>query len=394
MYEGDIEVTMSIYIIGAGMGDTKILTVEAMEKIEKAHIIIGAKRIVEPYKLGKEVYFEYEAEKITDIINKNKDKNIALLFSGDVSFFSGAKKLMNIYPQAEVICGISSMSYFASKIGISYEDMKIVSLHGREGNIVSAVRRNKYTFVLLGDNPCEKLCQYGMGDRRVWIGENLSYENEKIHTGTAEDFRDTKIEPLSVMVIENDKAKKSVEFGIDDGFIRGEVPMTKSEVRAVTMSKLRVNPTDIVYDIGAGTGSVSVECALAAYEGKVYAIEKNKEGANLVRQNALKFQCDNIEVVEGVAPDILKGLPKPDKVFIGGSSGAVKEIIKICDSGRVVVNAITLETLEGTLKAFDELGYEYEALQISAAKSHKVGGYNMMKAQNSVFIITGKKVGN
>lgn len=383
---------MSIYIIGAGVGDTKYLTQAAREKLNNADIIIGAKRVTEPFSNGKKVFYEYDAEKIAEIFGDTKYENAAVLFSGDISFYSGAKRMLEIFPDAEVCAGISSLSYFCAQIGMSYDDMNIVSLHGRKCNIVSEVRRNKKTFALLGENPCKKLHKYGLGTVKVWIGENLSYENEKIRAGTAEDFRDTELPPLSVIVIENENADKRMRVGIsDDEFIQGGAPMTKSSVRAVTMSKLEISSDDICYDIGAGTGSVSIETALAAYNGTVYAIEKNPDAVELVRQNAVKFQTDNIEVIEGSAPEVLDELPKPDKVFIGGSSGTLKQTIERCNCDHVVVNAITLETLEGTLKAFEELGYDYEVVQISASYAKRVASYNMMTAQNPVFIITGKR---
>ena len=167
--------------------------------------------------------------------------------------------------------------------------------------------------------------------------------------------------------------------------------MTKSSVRAVSISKLEIKPDDICYDIGAGTGSVSIEMALLCPKGKVYAVEKKSDAAELIEENAVKFMADNLEVIQGEAPVALDGLPKADKVFIGGSSGNIAEIIRKCDCPKVVVNAITLETLEGTLKAFDEQGYTYEVTQISAAYGRKVAGYNMMTAQNPVFVISGEK---
>ena len=167
--------------------------------------------------------------------------------------------------------------------------------------------------------------------------------------------------------------------------------MTKSEVRAVSVSKLEISPYDIIYDIGAGTGSVSVEAALLCHRGKVYAVEKNNDAAELIQKNAVKFQTDNIEIIRGEAPTTLTGLPRPDKVFIGGSSGKVEEIIRVCDCKRVVVNAITLETLERTTRAFGDLGYTYTVTQISVSRGKKVGESNMMMAQNPVFVIAGEK---
>lgn len=383
---------MNIYIIGIGMGESKSLTVRAKEKIENADIIIGARRIAEPFLNGKKVFFEYTAEKVADILKNNECENAAILFSGDVSFFSGAKKLCEMYPDAEVISGISSVSYFCSKIGLAYDDMNIVSMHGRECNIVSEVRTHKKTFALLGENPCGKLCDYGFGDVEVFIGENLSYETENILHGTANDFRDLKITPLSVIVIVNKSYDNRIKIGIkDEEFITGKAPMTKSTVRAVSVSKLELKENDICYDIGAGTGSISIEMALLCPRGKVYAVEKNAEALALIAENALKFKTDNINIIQGEAPDILDDLPKADKVFIGGSSGNVEAIIEKCDCNKVVINSITLETLDKTIKAMQKFGYEYEIVQVSASYAKSVGGYNMMTAQNPVFVITGDK---
>ncbi|MBQ6529509.1 MAG: precorrin-6y C5,15-methyltransferase (decarboxylating) subunit CbiE, partial [Clostridia bacterium] len=246
--KGDIKTDMSISIVGIGIGDAKYLTQAARDKIDNADIIIGAKRVTEPFSDGKKVYFEYEAKKIADILRDAEYENAAVLFSGDASFYSGAKRLVEIFPEAEISPGISSVSYFCSKIRQSYDDMNIISLHGRKCNIVSEVRRNKKTFALLGENPCKKLCEYGLGTVKVWIGENLSYENETVREGTAEDFCDTNLSPLSVMVIKNENADSRMRIGIDDSeFVQGSAPMTKSSVRAVTMSKLEIKPDDICY---------------------------------------------------------------------------------------------------------------------------------------------------
>ncbi len=383
---------MSVFLIGAGMGDAKGLTADAAEKIKEADILIGAKRIVSPFTDGKKAFYEYDAKKIAEIIRENNSENTAALFSGDASFYSGAKKLLEILPDALVIPGISCVSYFCAKIGMPYDDMNIVSSHGRECNIVSEVRGHKKTFVLLGENPCGKLCKYGLGEAKIFIGENLSYKNERILKGKAADFADTELSELSAAVIVNENFDSRVRIGISDGeFITGKTPMTKSAVRAVSVSKLKIAPGDICYDIGAGTGSVSVEMALLCPKGKVYAVEKNTDAAELIEKNAVKFMTDNIEVVRGRAPEAIETLPKADKVFIGGSSGQLDEIIKKCGCPHVTVNAATLETLEGTLKAFKEFGYEYEVTQISAAYAKKAGGYNMMTALNPVFIISGEK---
>lgn len=384
---------MSIFITGAGAGDTKSLTCSAKEKIENADIIIGAKRVAKPFECdGKRVVYEYKADKIVEILEENTYENSVILFSGDVSFFSGAKKLIDRFPDAEIEAGISSVSYFCAKIKKSYDEAEIVSMHGRKCNIVSEVRGHKKVIALLGDNPCGKLCKYGLGGAEIYIGENLSYTDEKILHGKAEDFKNEIIAPLSVIMIINKNYDDRCRIGItEDEFVRGKSPITKREVRTVSISALEIRENDICYDIGAGTGSVSVEMALAAKKGTVYAVEKNSDAVELINENAVKFMTDNIVVVKGEAPEALENLPRADKVFIGGSSGKIDEIIRRCNCSHIVVNAITLETLSESLKAFKEQGYDYEITQLSTARGKKIATYNMMTAQNPVFIIKGIK---
>ncbi len=135
----------------------------------------------------------------------------------------------------------------------------------------------------------------------------------------------------------------------DESFIRGNVPMTKSEVRSISLSKLQLEPHDIVYDIGAGTGSVAVEIALQIPHGCVYAVEKNPEALSLLEQNKAQLGADCMNIVSGTAPDICKELPAPNKVFIGGSSGNMKEILSLLleknPDVRIVITAISIETL-------------------------------------------------
>ncbi len=184
-------------------------------------------------------------------------------------------------------------------------------------------------------------------------------------------------------------------FGIaDDEFIRGKVPMTKEEVRAVLLHKLRLNRNSIVADIGAGTGSLSIEAALLASEGKIYAVEKNPEAVEILRANIEKFGVGNVEIVSGEAPSALESLPSLDRVIVGGSSGKLREIIdavkgKLRPHGRVVVSALTLENLFTALKAF-EGDFDFEVVEVIAARAEKLGRYRALKARNPVFILSGE----
>ncbi|GBE55388.1 MAG TPA: precorrin-6Y C5,15-methyltransferase (decarboxylating) subunit CbiT [Euryarchaeota archaeon] len=184
-------------------------------------------------------------------------------------------------------------------------------------------------------------------------------------------------------------------FGIaDNEFIRGKVPMTKEEVRAVILHRLRLNRNSIVADIGAGTGSLSIEAALLASEGRVYAVEKSSEAIGILKANIDKFGADNIEVIHGEAPEALESLPGLDRVIVGGSSGKIEDIIngakeKLRPGGRIVISLITLENLCTALEVL-EGSFEPEVSEIIVAKAEKLGKYKSLKARNPVFIVSGE----
>lgn len=181
----------------------------------------------------------------------------------------------------------------------------------------------------------------------------------------------------------------------DEWFIRGEIPMTKSEVRAVSVSKLELCRDNIVYDIGAGTGSVSVEAALKVPEGHVYAFEQKEEGCALIRANAEKAGVKNLTVVAGKAPESLYGYPAPDRVFLGGSSGNMEEILDLVTelnpAVQIVINVIALESLSQAMEWFRKKGWEPEVVCMQVSRAAKRGPYHMMQAQNPIYVLTAQE---
>ena len=301
--------------------------------------------------------------------------------------------------EVRLLPGIPSVSLFAARLGVSWDDASLVSLHGRDADLIHAVTASRKVFALTGgeNTPavlCERLCRFGLGHLRAAVGEKLSYPDEKITRGTAEELASGAYDALSLLYIENDAPDFRVRHGIpDEEFIRGDVPMTKAEVRAVSVAALDLPPDALVYDIGAGTGSVSVECALTAYAGHVWAIEKEADAAQLVRQNRMKFRTENLDVIEGIAPDALAELPAPTHAFIGGSSGNLCDIIAALlgknPDVRIVLSAVTLETQAEAAACAAKFGFAvYETVSVSVARARKMGRYHMMTAQNPVSVIT------
>lgn len=400
---------LRVNIVGIGPGNPDLLTGEACQAIAASNILLGDKRMLSAFADGsKTVYDTIKTSAIAEVAAKADPAKdvLAVLVSGDVGFFSLAKTISGKLPDCECVryCGISSLVYFASKLQLSWDDAKIVSMHGRDQNLVAAVAQNKKVFSLTGGDHspqalCKQLCEHGLGQVLVYVGENLSYPEEKITQGTAEEISALSFPSLSVMMLLNDEAncfEPTVHGLADDLFMRSKVPMTKQEVRSVSMSKLMPKATDVIYDIGAGTGSCSVELALIAKQGKVWAFERNPVAVELLGKNKELFGLTNLDVIAGEALENIKTMPAPDCVFVGGSGGDLCEMLDVIyaknSKCRIVINAITVETLAQVAAYYKEHpDYSLEIVNVFVARSKKLGSYNLMMAQNPVYVMTALK---
>ena len=400
---------LRVNIVGIGPGNPDLLTGEARQAIAASNILLGDKRMLSAFADGsKTVYDTIKTSAIAEVAAKADPAKdvLAVLVSGDVGFFSLAKTISGKLPDCECVryCGISSLVYFASKLQLSWDDAKIVSMHGRDQNLVAAVAQNKKVFSLTGGDHspqalCKQLCEHGLGQVLVYVGENLSYPEEKITQGTAEEISSLSFPSLSVMMLLNDEAncfEPTVHGLADDLFMRSKVPMTKQEVRSVSMSKLMPKATDVIYDIGAGTGSCSVELALIAKQGKVWAFERNPVAVELLGKNKELFGLTNLDVIAGEALENIKAMPAPDCVFVGGSGGDLCEMLDVIyaknSKCRIVINAITVETLAQVAAYYKEHpDYSLEIVNVFVARSKKLGSYNLMMAQNPVYVMTALK---
>lgn len=402
---------LRVNIIGIGPGNTELLTKEAALAIEQSNILIGDSRMLADYATKQKNTFEtISTAKILEIIKDlDQEKDVVgILVSGDIGFFSLTKTIADKLSACEVkrFCGISSLVYFAQELNMSWDDAKIISMHGRNNNLVAAVAQNTKVFALTGgeNSPaklCTELCDYGYGNTLIYVGENLSYADQKITKGFASELANMEFPSLSVMMIINDKALDAGHYvhGLpDDFFVRTKVPMTKQEIRSISLSKLSPKCTDTIYDIGAGTGSVSVELALIAKNGKVWAFERNPEAIELIRLNSKKLNVQNLAIIEGEASAEIKEAPAPDCVFIGGSGGNLHSMLDTIylknKEARLVINAITIETLSSALDYYkNKSDYEIEIVNVFCARSQKIGSYNLMKAQNPVYVISANRKG-
>lgn len=398
----------TISCIGIGMGTLDTLTHEAAETIRNADILFGAKRILESVEHmpdllrdDQERVEEYRSAQIAEYLSTRPNlTRIVILMSGDVGFYSGARLVQDAFPDEKIdyYCGISSVVYFASKVPTAWQDAKLLSAHGRSLNLLNCVQRYpKIIMIVSGVEDvraiCQELVEAEMTYVHVTVGTNLSYPEETVTSGTPEDFLQAETTGLHIMLLENPQANHIIVPGMsDETFVRGKVPMTKEEIRILSVAKLQLTEDSIVYDVGAGTGSVSMECARLCTNGTVYAVERNPEGIALIRENSKKLRLSNVKAIEGLAPEALMDLPAPTHAFIGGSAGNMGEILDVLraknPSVRIVINTIALESISEVMQLLKERGYDADIVQISAAKSRVLGRYHMMTGLNPVYIIT------
>lgn len=415
-----------VTIIGAGPGNPDLLSRAALDAIDIADVVIGAHRALAGIDVPPDVV-RCELVKTADIVAALTDaaswQRAVVVMTGDVGLFSGARRLVEALSgdaqvDVRVIPGISSASYLAARLARPWQDWRFASAHGVACDIVIEAERAGELFLATsgGEDPSRlsgELVQAGFGDARVTVAERLSYPDERITCATASEIAGQTFDDLNVMLIDfaggagssagASRAASSrwpyASSGIpDELFIRGDVPMTKQEVRAVALAKLRLTATDTVWDVGAGTGSVSIEAALVARAGSVWAVERNAAGVRLIRENADAFGCGNVHAVPGVAPEALAKLPVPDAVFVGGSAGELPSIVEAAleknSQVRLCVPCVTVETLTEACELLSGSRFKgFEACQVSAARAEAVGSHHLMKAQNPVFLVSARGAG-
>lgn len=408
-----VRIRMTIDLVGIGPGGKGLLTAAASEAISKADILFGAPRMIRPYK-GRRAYPIYRAGDIIPVLEKEMPARAAVLFSGDTGFYSGSAKLApalrrwanssGMECDLRVHPGISSFAYLASKAGMSYQDAKLVSIHGSSddeqaaADLITSVKENEKTFVLLSGASDvrllgELLDTNGLGDVSIILGYQMSYPEEVVGVIRPADCGMVTEEGLYTALVINDDPHGRTLLPVigDEEMIRGEVPMTKENIRHLSVLKLGLRGDAAVYDIGSGTGSVACEIASQDKNIRVYAIEKKEEACSLIEQNAAKFGLPNIRIIKGTAPEALEGLEPPTHAFIGGSSGELREILRALGraggSVRVVINAVSLETMaeiRGILSDFELSDLSIE--QISVSRARELGDHYLMTAENPVMI--------
>ena len=397
---------MNVTLIGMGSGQPENLTLQGLAALRQADLILGARRLLAVLPAGctENRAAAYRPDEVAELLQTSGAENAVLVYSGDTGFYSGASSMMEkleaLGVRARVLPGLSSIQLLAAALGRPWQEWNLVSAHGRTCDPVAECMQGRPTFFLTGgsEDPatlCAQLAAEGFGDVQGVVGQCLGTPEEKLFRGSVKELAAGRFNSLSVLLVEAVEGLPRRTPGLpDEAFERGDVPMTKQEVRAAVLAKLAVRPEDILWDVGAGTGSVSVELALAAPRGRVYAVECRPEGCALIKANREKFRTRNLVLVEGLAPAALSDLPAPDAVFIGGSKGSLAAIVDAAldknPDARICVSAIALESLSAAVAALTAKGRTVQVSQIAVSRARAVGGLHLMMAQNPIYLITGE----
>jgi precorrin-6B C5,15-methyltransferase / cobalt-precorrin-6B C5,C15-methyltransferase len=425
----------NIYVIGVGY---KPFTERAREVLFKADHILASNRLFEVFKryedfssLKEKVMVINRVVEMMEFIRNNfEEKTVVLLASGDPLFFGIGRKVIGEFGEnhIEILPDLSSIQIAFSKIKEPWDDVFLMSLHGGpdpekrrrlpyEIDDIPALLHVHDKIAILTDrenSPLEIARRIPSAPEftslKIFVCEKLGYPDEKITSGTPEEIAEMIFSDPNVVILVNREEErnkeiaegKSIEnnrepsFGLSEReIVHSRGLITKDEVRAVSIHKLRLPKQGILWDIGAGSGSVSIETARLYPELKIFAIEKNEEQLAHIKDNKMKFATPNIAITSGEAPEALKDLPSPDRVFIGGSGGQLPGIIRRIrermPKGVIVMNAVTLETLYEAQLVLGNNGFETEISQISVSRSKILNGQRHMTALNPVFVIRGER---
>jgi precorrin-6Y C5,15-methyltransferase (decarboxylating) len=397
-------------MVGIGDDGCKGMTSRAMDAVASAEWLVGGERQLAffPEFRGERIVLKDGLGAALDrVAALAAESNVCVLASGDPMFFGiGALVIKKVGAEhVEVIPQPSSIQWAFARAGMKWDDAAFLSLHGRSrvGFLTRLKREAKVALFTDETNSPTRLAahmlEHGEIGWKAWVCENLAGPGERIRSFTIADLATTDdVGPLNVLLlVRNDAAWRrppAIPFLHEDAFAK-RMPkkglITKREVRLLSLATLGIRPDSVVWDIGAGSGSVSIEAALLAPEGKVYAIEIDPEGVEICRENVLAHAVDNVEVIAGRAPEALADLDTPDAVFVGGSKGSMRDIIEVAlerltPGGRLVVNAITLENAGEAYQAFRERGLVPEVTLLQISRGEPLARYLRYEALNPIQI--------
>lgn len=405
---------MKISIIGIGLS-LDDLTEKHHLMIEEADILAGGSRHLNyfPNFNGEKVTITKDLNRLTEILRNfiDNNKRVVVLASGDPLFFGiGSylsrklgKDLIRIFPN------VSSVAGAFSKINESWHDAKVISLHGRnftDETVNNFRKHNKIAVLTDKENTpsaiYKRLSLEGLSDFKICVLQCLGDDGESVEWLTPHEPVTKEFSDLNVMIfLRTDEEQKennpSVFLGMpEDSFKHESGLITKSEVRVVSLSKLVLEKDSIMWDLGAGSGSVSIEASFFIKTGHIYAVEKKESRVGQISENKEYYHVSNLKVIQGLLPEAIESLPDPDRIFIGGGGINLPQIItagskKLLPGGIIVINTVLLKSMTDGIETLENLGFETDVIQIQINTGHNMPWNLMLKSQNPVWVICGKK---
>jgi len=406
-----------VYIIGVGGSGASSLSPEMRQLINQTELIFGGERLLNmfPSISGQKVTIRHNLTEVTEEIKANLGrKQMVVLASGDPNFYGIAKYLISKLGKDifEIISNISSMQLAFAKIKENWDDATFTSVHSRPIEDIIKTVQSSHKIGIFTDEEhtpaaiARVLLAHGVDGYKAYVCQELGGEDEMLIETDLCSLSQMDFSPLNILILLRAKPEKAeAEFcypllGIPDEQFYKRRPkgglITKLEVRVVSLAKMCLADDSVVWDIGAGSGAVSIEASFLARKGRVFAIEKNSEDVAIIRENLQNFRASNVQVVQTLAPDGLGDLPDPTAVLIGGSGGQMEGILDIAclrlkPGGRIVINVVTLENLNAAVEGLKVRGFTAEVTLINIARSQDIANLTRLEALNPVFVITGRR---
>ncbi len=403
----------TIHVVGVGNDGPESLTPRALTIVEKADVLVGGQRLLDRFphvpaervKIGARV-----DEVLATVAARRTTSRVVVLATGDPNYFGITRALLRHVPaeDLEIVPNVSALQWAFAKAREPWDDAAFLTVHGRTmAGLAEAVRGQRKVCLFTDERNtpsaiARALLEAGLREYRAILCEDLGGPSERVSRLALEELACHDSDPLNTLILlapEMTASPTPVAWtpGLPEDVFDQRKPklglITKREIRVLSLARLALQPDSVVWDIGAGSGSVSIEAARLVPHGRVFAVEKNADDVEIVRSNVEKFHVPHVTVLHTTAPDRLDELPDPDAVFVGGSGGQLRQILSIAAvrlraNGRIVVNAITLETLHETVSVFRELRLEHEAILASIARSKPLLGMMSFEALNPVYIVT------
>ena len=399
-----------VQVVGLGMSPAD-LTPTALEIIREAQVLVGGRRLLDYFPqhramqiaLGKD-----PAGTLAQLAALAEAKRVVVLASGDPNFYGIGPLVVEVLGAEQVVIhpNLTAVQAACARLKLAWQDASIISLHGRTWEALDAAWGRPGPWIIYTDpvhTPGEiarVLVARGCAPQvRICVAADLGQDTERVTCMTLAEAQEREFSPLNLVVVpepgEVVAPGPRLHLGLPEEVLTHQAGLiTKVEVRAVALAKLRLLPGQVLWDVGAGCGSVGLEASLLTPDGKIFAVERHPERAVQIEANRDKFGVHNLEVVCGPAPVCLAQLPDPQRVFVGGGGPEVGAIVRealrrLTPGGRVVVSAALLETLEAARNVLTAAGWEVEVVHLQVSRSHPLAGGTTLQALNPVWIITG-----